>query len=329
MSKIGLLSDSKYPSLPLMKISAFHKKLGDEVKLLFNYFEHFDKVYVSKVFNLNLKHIDQLMYYPNADEVVFGGSGYAIDVIDGKEVYNKTSDKDLPAEIESMFPDYSLYESEMKNIACGFLTRGCPNNCEFCIVSQKDGLCSRKVAELSDFWNGQKEIKLYDANILACKDREGLIKQLIDSNATIDYTQGLDARLIDNDIAQLLAKTKIKMIHFAFDLMKNEKQILKGLKIFGKYFDKDDRFKRVYILTNFNTSFEEDFYRVKKVKELGYSPYVMIYRKGTHSQFLTDLQRWSNNMFLQKAVSFADYSPRNDGKSMKTIYKHIIKGETI
>lgn len=325
MAKIGLLADTDSPSIPLMKISAFHKKQGDEVKFVDNYFEHFDKVYISKIFNLNLKTINPLNYIPTADEIQFGGSGYAISVENGKEVYSKEKDKRLSKEIESMFPDYSLYGEQMKNTACGFLTRGCPNNCEFCIVSKKDGICSRKIADLQEFWNGQKNIKLYDANLLACKDREELIQQLIQSKAVIDYTQGLDARLIDDNIAKLLAQTKIQMIHFAFDLMKNEDLILKGLKTFAKYFDKGDRYKRVYILTNFNTTFEEDFYRVKKVKELGYSPYVMIYRKGTHSQFLTDLQRWSNNMFLQKAVSFEDYAPRKDGKNMKELYSNIIK----
>lgn len=327
MAKIGLLADTDSPSIPLMKISAFHKKQGDEVKFVDNYFEHFDKVYISKIFNLDLKTINPLIYFPTADEIQFGGSGFAISVENNKEVYNKEKDKSLPKEIESMFPDYSLYGEKTKNIACGFLTRGCPNNCEFCIVSKKDGLCCRKVADLQEFWNGQKTIKLYDANILACKDREELIKQLIQSGAVIDYTQGLNARLIDDDIAKLLAQTKIQMVHFAFDLMKNEERILKGLKIFAKHFNKSDRFKRVYILTNFNTTLKEDYFRVKKVLELGYSPYVMIYRKGTHPQFLTDLQRWSNNMFLQKAVSFEDYAPRKDGKSMKTLYAQIIKGE--
>lgn len=327
MSKIGLLADTNSPSIPLMKISAFHKKHGDEVKFVDNYFEHFDKVYISKIFNLNLKTINQLDYVPTADEIQCGGSGFAMSIVNNKEVYSKDKDKNLPNEIESMFPDYSLYGEKTKNTACGFLTRGCPNNCEFCIVSKKDGLCSRKVADLREFWNGQKNIKLYDANILACKDREELIKQLIQSKAVIDYTQGLDARLVDDDTAKLLAQTKIQMAHFAFDLMKNEERILKGLKIFAKHFTKSDRYKRVYVLTNFNTTPEEDYYRVKKVKELGYSPYVTIYRKGTHSQFLTDLQRWSNNMFLQKAVSFEEYAPRKDRKTMKTLYAHIIKGE--
>lgn len=326
MNKIGLMSDSiNFPSLPLMKISAFHKEKGDIVKSVNIALEKFDVVYISKVFNLNLSNIPKLNYLPLADKYIFGGTGYAIEIENGKEIYKDTLDKPLPTEIEYAYPDYSLFPELTNDIAYGFLTRGCPNNCQFCIVSKKEGLCSRKVADLSQFWNGQKFIKLLDANILACKERENLFIQLIKSKASIDYTQGLDVRLIDEDIAKLITQTKVKMVHFAFDLMKNEKAIINGLKIFSKYYQNNERSKRVYILTNFNTTLQEDYYRVKRVKELGYTPYVMIYRKGTHPKFLTDLARWSNNMLFQYSTSFEDYIPRKDGKSIKNVYKNILQ----
>lgn len=320
---VGLVADNteKFPSLPLMKISAFHKLKGDNVKLVDNNLEIFDLCYVSKTFNLNLKNISQIQYLPQAGKYIYGGSGYAIEKINGKEVYYKDKDVDFPIEIESCYPDYSLYGDLTKNTAFGFLSRGCPNNCGFCIVSQKEGLCSKKVADLKGFWTNQKEITLLDANLLACRDREDLIFQLIKSDANINYCQGLDARFIDDDIAKLLCKTKVKMVHFAFDLMKNELRVLEGLKIFAKYFQKDDRSKRVYILTNYDTTIQEDYYRVKRVIELGYAPYIMIYQKGTHSKFLTDLARWANNMFLYRAMAFEDYAPRKDGKAMKELYK--------
>ena len=320
--EIGLITDSiNFPSVPLMKISAFHKSKGDNVEIVTNFLKKYDLVYVSKVFNLPF--VKDIQYIPFADKVIFGGSGYAIHIENNKEVYYKDENPPLPDEIEYQFPDYSLYP-EFKNTAYGFLTRGCPNNCEFCIISKKEGLCSHKVNDLSGFWNGQKLIKLLDPNLLACRDREDLIKQLIESKAEIDYTQGLDARFIDDDIAELLSKTKIKMIHFAFDYMKNEERILKGLKIFANHFKRDFRQKRIYILTNYNTTLQEDYYRVKKCRELGYSTYITIYRKGTHPQFLTDLQRWSNNLWFQ-AVTFEDYIPRKDGKKCSEIYKDILR----
>lgn len=324
MTTIGLLSDCvNFPSLPLMKISAYHKAHGDNVKLVTASLEHFEILYLSKTFNLDLPKIPQILYLPQADKYIQGGSGFAIEIENGREVYKKEKDKPLDEEIENIYPDYSLYPELTKNTAYGFLTRGCPNNCTFCIVSKKEGLCSRKVADLKQFWSGQKEIKLLDANILACHERENLLQQLINSKAYIDYTQGLDARLIDNDIAKLICKTKINMVHFAFDLMKNEARILAGLKIFAKYFQKNERSKRVYILTNYNTTLQEDWYRVKRVKELGYTPYIMIYQKGTQPQFLTDLARWANCLYLQRSTTFEEYVPRKDGKSIKELYKNV------
>ncbi len=322
--KIGLIGDNiNFPSLPLMKISSYHKTKGDNVKLIDNYIEHFDLAYVSKTFNLSIKKIKKVEQLPiQADKIIYGGTGFAIEVINGKEIYKKEKDKNLPNEIEHIYPDYSLYPEYTKNTAYGFLTRGCCNNCDFCIVSQKEGKCSKQVAELSEFWRGQKNIKLMDGNILACQDREQLLQQLINSKAGIDYTQGLDARFIDKHIAKMICQTRIKMIHFAFDFMKNEKSIIRGLKIFNENTELSDRYKKVYILTNYNTTLEEDYYRVKKVTELGYQPDIRIYQKGTQPRFLTDLARWANNSFIYRSCNFEDYVPRTDGKRIKDIYNY-------
>ena len=280
---------------------------------------HYDKVYVSKVFGDEYSQMD--MTAISADEIIFGGTGFAITVEDGKEVYHKDRDKDLPYEIEHIYPDYSLYRELTKDKAYGFLTRGCCNNCSFCIVSQKEGMCSHKVADLSEWWRGQKEIILLDANILACKDRVSLLKSLIDSGATVDFTQGLDARFITPEIAEMLGKIKTKMYHFAFDFMKNEKAIVKGLKTFVDIVKPDERKCCVYVLTNYDTTFEQDYYRIKKLQELGLSPDVRIYRKNTAPPITRDLQRWCNNRFIYRSgVDFYDYIPRADGKTIKEIY---------
>jgi hypothetical protein len=318
--KIGLydVDSHNFPNLPLMKISAWHKSQGDEVEWWFPMM-HYDKVYVSKVFGDEYSQID--MTAISADEIVFGGTGFAITVENGKEVYHKDRDKDLPYEIEHIYPDYSLYPELTKDKAYGFLTRGCCNNCSFCIVSQKEGMCSHKVADLSEWWRGQKEIILLDANILACKDRISLLQSLIDSGATVDFTQGLDARFITPEIAEMLGKIKTKMYHFAFDFMKNEKAIVKGLKTFVDIVKPDERKCCVYVLTNYDTTFEQDYYRIKKLQELGLSPDVRIYRKNTAPPITRDLQRWCNNRFIYRSgVDFYDYIPRADGKTIREIY---------
>lgn len=315
---VGLfdVDSHNYPNLPLMKISAWHKSQGDNVEFVLP-IKHYDKIYVSKVFGDEYSTMPN--FYLQADEVIYGGTGFAITVENGKEVYHKDRDPNLPYEIEHIYPDYSLYPELTKDTAFGFLTRGCCNNCDFCIVSKKEGMCSTKVADLSEFWRGQKNIDLLDANLLACKDRMELLKQLADSKANVDFTQGLDARFITEEVAKALMKIKIKMIHFAFDFMKNEKQIIKGLRTFKEISGMTDNKAVVYMLTNYNTTIEEDLYRVQMIKNCGYLPDVRIYRKPTAPKILKDLQRWCNNRFLYRSCDFMDYIPRADGKTIKEL----------
>ena len=324
--RIGLIDvdGHNFPNLPLMKISAWHKKNGDSVEwyqpLLHSVGEPLDKVYMSKVFSN--EYTQDYPYFVNATEVIKGGTGYCISVVDGKEEFDKTKNFNLPDEIEHIYPDYDLYPQYTKDMAYGFLTRGCCNNCSFCIVSKKEGICSHKVADLSEWWNGQKYIKLLDPNLLACKDHMDLLQQLVDSGAKVDFTQGLDARFVNEDNLNLLKQIDIEMLHFAFDFMKFEKHIVKGLKLAKEILQISDRNCIVYMLTNYDTSFEEDMYRINKIREIGFSPDVRIYRKDSlpKTHFLKDLQRWCNNKFLYRSCEFMDYVPRSDGKTIKEIY---------
>lgn len=323
--KIGLLDvDShNFPNLALMKISAYHKSKGDAVEWCIP-LVHYDIVYVSKVFGDEYSQMD--MSVIQADKIIFGGTGFAIKIVDGKEVFEPTQDKKLPYEIEHCFPDYSLYPKLTKNTAYGFLTRGCPNNCSFCLVSKKEGLISQKVADLSEWWNGQKKIILLDPNILACRQHLDLLEQLAESGATVDFCQGLDARFITEKNVEVLSRIKIKAFHFAFDFMKNERRIVQGLKLAKANLKTNNNNAIVYMLTNFDTTIKEDLYRVKLIKDVGFHPDVRIYRKNAlpKRHILRDLQRWCNNRFIYKSCNFFDYVPRSDGKAIKEIYADLL-----
>lgn len=324
--EIGLIDvdSNNFPNLALMKISAWHKAQGDSVEWCIP-LKHYDVVYTSKVFGDEYTYLDPTIV--QADKIIEGGTGFAISVVDGKEVYTKANDTELPYYIEHAYPDYSLYPEYTKDMAYGFLTRGCPNNCSFCIVSKKEGRASRKVADLREFWDGQKNIKLLDPNILACPDHIDLLVQLLESGAWVDFTQGLDARFINEENVKLLSSLKLKMVHFAFDFMKNEKNIIKGLALAKEHIQLDERNSVVYMLTNYDTSIKEDLYRVKRLKEVGYMPDVRIYRKTSlpHRHILRDLQRWCNNRILYKSTSFFDYVPRTDGIPIRELYKDILQ----
>lgn len=291
--RVGLhaVDPTTFPNLALMKLSAYHKQHGDQVELL-NPLLEYDKVYLSKIFTES----QDFETCIRAGEIVYGGSGY--------DLKNK-----LPDEIETIFPDYSLYG--INDTAYGFLTRGCPRNCGFCVVSQKEGCVSRQVSDLSGFHKNQKNIKLLDPNLLACRDRQKLLQQLIDSKAWIDFTQGLDCRLLDDVSIKQLSMMKIKMIHFAWDEEKHSDIILKGLKEFKKETSLDRRKTSVYVLTNYSTDFEFDLERVYKLKELDYDPYIMIYDKAHAPKHIRHLQRWVNNKIIFRSVDrFEDFNAK-------------------
>jgi len=214
---IGILAvDSNYPNLALMKISAWHKARGDHVEW-YNPLCFYDKVYSAKVFSFT----PDYGYYINADQIEKGGTGY-----DMKKV--------LPIEIDRTIPDYELYNID-KNLAYGFLTRGCPNRCKWCIVPQKEGNITPYM-DIEEVSAGRKKVILMDNNVLASDYGLCQIEKIVSMKVHVDFNQGLDARLVTDEIAQLLAKVKwIKRIRFGCD---TPGQIAECVDITAMEFDK-------------------------------------------------------------------------------------------
>lgn len=305
MGKVGLIDvdGHNFPNLPLMKISAYHKSIGNSVEWYDPMFSgHMDVVYMSKVFTFT----PDYPYYIDADSIERGGTGY----------YYPNGGSPLPDYMEHLFPDYSIYYEkipEAKNTAYGFLTRGCPRGCTFCIVADKEGRCSRKVADLSEFWNGQKNICLLDPNMFACPDWRELSQQLIDSKAWVDFSQGCDIRLMTAEKTEYLMRMKIKRVHFAWDNYEEKDIIIPKFEEFKKITQWDKRKLSVYVLTNFNTTLEQDLERVYILRDLGYWPYVMIYEKDKlpKGHILRKLQRYVNmKAIFEKVGTFEEYNRR-------------------
>ena len=305
--RIGLIDvdGHNFPNLALMKLSAWHKAQGDAVEWWYTDLVHYDIVYMSKVFSDS--------YSPdvpeplNADKVVKGGTGYAISLVNGLEVYDKSKDPPLPPEVEAMCPDYSIYPDLYPDTAIGFLTRGCPRGCKFCHVAAKEGRKSIQVADVSDFYRGQGNVEIMDPNILANKNRDKLLEDLIATKAKVNFNQGLDIRLTSDRVAEQLRMMRIKRLHFAWD---NHKEDLTRYfeKFGGAYRRKAVAGKMVYVLTNFGSTQEEDLWRIYTLRDLGFDPYVMVYDKPNAPKEVKRLQRWCNNKFIFKSCKkFEDY----------------------
>ena len=299
--KIGLIDvdGHHFPNIPLMKLSAWHKQQGGTVgwyNPLTAWRDPPDRVYMSKVFTFTPDYPHPI----NADEIVRGGTGY----------YYPDGGKALPEEIEHIYPDYGLYPELCKDTAYGFLSRGCPRGCGFCIVGEKEGRKSRKVADLSEFWQNQRNIKLLDPNLFACREWKELAQQLIDSGAWIDFTQGCDIRIMTKETVEYIRRMKIKQIHFAWDQYKDKDDIIPKFKMFQVLTGWKRDKMTVYVLTGYDTMLEQDLERIYLLRDMGYSPYVMIYDK--HKKQIKDplirLQRWVNSRFIfASCKKFEDY----------------------
>ena len=302
--KVGLIDvdGHRFPNLALMHISAYHKAHGDDVEWWWSDLVHYDVVYMSKIFSD--AYSPDIPPPMNADRVIKGGTGYAIHTTNGKEIFDKEKDCDLPPEVEKTFPDYSIYPQY--SFAVSMTSRGCPRGCAFCHVAAKEGRCSTKVANVSDFWCGQKEIKVLDPNITACSEKRDLMQQYIDTHAKIDFTQGLDIRLLDQYDIQDVNKMRIGTLHFAWD---NPNDNLKPkFEDFAKSFRRRTNIGTVYVLTNFGSTLDQDLYRIYTLRDLGYDPFVMIYNKPAAPKEVLRLQRWCNNKFVFKSTkSFNEY----------------------
>jgi len=305
--QVGLLDiGGKIPNLALMKISAYHKQLGDTVRINAGG----EVTYVSCIFSKH-SHIAeraQEMY----KNVVVGGPGWDTETI-------------LPAEIEKLKPDYSLYGI---NYGLGRLTAGCPSDCEYCVVPRTEGRIVRTVNSIRDLANPLGDmVVLLDANILAGSDWTDHFRDIEQWGGWVDFTQGLDIRNVTDLAAAKIAKLKTcsykawlkakqdgtrlrkGQIHFAWDKMENETQVREGIKLLSKYMSLDRL--TFYMLCGYNTTFEQDMYRFEVLRSLKVKPFVMLYEGA--SQELRHFACWVDRYYYT-ACSWDEFKRRDKGQ---------------
>ena len=283
--------DSKIPNLALMKISAWHKSQGDETGFAI---ENPDMVYISCVFKKNADQARGISkFYPDA-EIDIGGSG-----IDLK--------KELPEFIEETKPNYDLYPSTYSQ---GYTSRGCPRKCPFCVVPEKEGMI-REVQHPSEFHDSRFDTcMIMDNNLFATSNewQKSVFSWFIDNKIKMLSPQGWDIRLLTMERAKLLKTIRhAGQIHFAWDNLKDEQAVRKGIALLETTgFDLKHRIS-FYVLAGYNTTFEQDLYRCETLKNLGVQAFVMPYKK---TKAISALARWANRPWLFWSIPFEKYNRR-------------------
>lgn len=280
--------NKKYPNLALMKLSAFHKSQGDTVEWFEN-FGQYDKVYSAKVFTWTRPD----PYLPS--DAICGGTGFDLSV-------------NLPDVVDSICPDYSLYDCAK---SYGFLTRGCPRSCPWCFVPKKEGSI-RANADIEDFAR-HKEVVLMDNNVLAHEHGLKQLEKIAELGLKVDFNQGLDARLIDNSVAKLLANLKwLHPVRLACDSIGQMDSILKAVTLL-RYNNCTPRRYFCYVLVK---DIDDALERVKFLKGINVDPFCQPYRdpQGTEStQEQRWFARWVNHKAVYNSTTWEEYlSRKND-----------------
>lgn len=284
--EVGLVQvDGKYPNLALMKSATWYEQQGHKVKIYDPLFDHPDLILASKIFDFT----PDYQYFPEGVPVVRGGIDYDIK-------------SELPPETENCCPHYELFGCDY---AMGFTTRGCIRKCKFCKVPEKEGHI-RAVGDIYDFWRGQKQLMLLDNNLTAMPEQfERICKQLTKEKIITDFNQGLDIRLINADMAKLLSKVRLwKQIHFAFDNVGLESAVRRGIEILTSNGVAHHKIM-FYVLIGFDSTPEEDIYRVELLRSLKVDPFVMPFNKNRCYQ--RNFTRWVEHKATFKTVSWANY----------------------
>jgi len=282
--KVGLIDlDRKgFPNLALMKISAHHKSKGDEIVFNMPLMEKADITYIACVFSKNRYSL------PAIDgNVILGGTGFT------------SRDRWLPVEVENMMPDYSLYNTKA---SYGFTSRGCIRRCQYCIVPHKEGRI-KPWHSIYQFWDREhRDIVLLDNNLLASPNWKETLVDLEKEKLKVDFTQGLDIRLVDQEKAHYLSRLKYsKQLRFALDDIKYQKAFRQGMETLRGAGIKLSRVM-VYFLIGFNSSLQEDLERLEIIKSYNATPFAMVYQEvnGVKPRIVRDKRelhefaRWVN-----------------------------------
>lgn len=286
---INLITDAPKHNHALMKISTYHKERGDNVYLNFPLVPA-DITYISLLFSHSL--------HGFVDGDVFGGPAFSGSTL--SDVYNNP----LEPDIELCRPDLDLFEIDY---SVGYSFYPCYRNCSFCKVSDipKPHDKHQSIWEFHD--SKFKKICLLNNNTFFDKQWKETFEEIWDADLTVVDENGYDLRLIDDEKAAALKRTKFQSkIHFAWDRIGDETQIITGLNVLKKHKIK----ATFYVLINYDTTEEQDIHRCQILKDYKQDFYIMPYGgtdRGKKFKRFVDTFMWRKYKTIKEA--WRNYKP--------------------
>lgn len=305
--KTGLVSvdGHNFPNLALGKIAAFHRSLGDTVEWANPLFGNYDRVYMSKVFT----------FTPDCMDI------YDCEVVKGGTGYDYTTK--LPDYIDRLQPDYSIYSNIDSKTAYGFLTRGCPNKCKWCIVPLKEGNV-RPYMDVDEIAiDGRNKLVLMDNNVLASDYGIAQLEKIADNGYRIDLNQGNSARLVNDEIAGLFARIIWigSMIRFAADTPRQIAEVDEAMARIDRYREALGKKPAQYLVyTMIDGDIDEcyerlTYWRSNKRMRIVAQPFRDFNNPSQIiPQWQKDMAHWANRRELWASCDFKDFQPRKDFK---------------
>lgn len=221
---------SRYPPLGLLKLASYHRSYGDDIQYvcgISNKVDQPDSVEITSLFTYSWKPVHEAIDYyhrifPQA-EIKVGGIYTTLMPNHLRHVFPYVKiHQGLFPKAENLLPAYDILNWVDKwkdwDRSIVFTSRGCIRKCQFCVVPKVEGGMRDEKPSILDLMHpSHKKVTIWDNNFLASPYAKSMLKELIDHKIEADFNQGLDARLMDEETAGLLADVKSKSIHMAYD----------------------------------------------------------------------------------------------------------------
>jgi hypothetical protein len=271
---------TRFPPIGLLKLASHHRNKGDSVELVRGKKQVKmvpNRIYVTSLFTYSWKPVhDAVKYYkfiyPNV-ELWLGGIYASLmpehAMLSGADrVY-----RGLFTEAEDVMPAYDLVPNWNGSII--FSSRGCLRKCGFCAVPKLEHNPNGIRYSIKDLvFQAHDRLIFWDNNILANDNWEAIFNEVIELNLKVDFNQGLDARLITDESAELLSQLKLNFIRIAYDTNLVGPSVKRSIDLLHEHGVRKKKII-VYTLFNFDDAPDDFFGRVKNILNWGAACYPM------------------------------------------------------